>query len=224
MNPSIIIVTISHANQTITAKLSDQRDITIPIGWRPRLHHATNQEKNEWQITDQGQAVHWPRLDETITLQSLLNGQPAEENPISLAQWLESRRAATEPIPTGNSKCLKMLDQAEVHFSNHHFAAGADLVWNAAFQATAQAARALELPCNDKKQAYEVAEYLDRNRPNPELRYVNYLLHAGIYPTLAANQCHLAEDQWRPGEYLEYLPHKRKLVVALEAITKNPTP
>ena len=213
---------ISHPNRTITAKLSDQREITIPIGWQPRLHHATTQERNEWQLTRQGNAVHWPQLDETITLQSLLNGQPAGENPISLPQWLESRRAATDPVPTENSKCLKMLDQAEIHFANHHFTEGGDLVWNAAFQAAAAAAHALGLPCNNKKEAYEVAEYLEQNRPNSEPTYVNYLLNAGIYPTLAANQCHLAEDQWSPQEYIEYLPHKRKLVTALEAIAQNP--
>lgn len=48
MTLTITSIKFSHANQTITAKLSDQRDITIPIGWRPRLHHATTQEKNEW--------------------------------------------------------------------------------------------------------------------------------------------------------------------------------
>lgn len=119
---------------------------------------------------------------------------------------------------------LKMLDQAEAHFKNHRFSEGANLVWQASFQAIAEAAHALNLPCNNKAEAHQAAKTLDQIRPNPELRYINTLLHAAIYTKEAATRHIPSENQWEPDEYVEYLHNKRIMVNALNAIAKETIP
>ena len=116
---------------------------------------------------------------------------------------------------------LEMLDQAEVHFRNHRFVEGADLVWNAAFQSLAQAANLMGIPCNEKAEAYTAAETLDRISPNPETDYGSVILLAGIYPKSAATHHNPTQWQWEPEEYIEYLEDHRIMVKALESLTKE---
>lgn len=114
---------------------------------------------------------------------------------------------------------LEMLDQAEVHFKNQRFIEGADLVWNASFQALAQAAGAMGIPCNEKDEAYEAAAILDRICPSLETDYGSVILLAGIYPKSAATYHNPTQWQWATEEYLEYLEDHRITVKALEAVT-----
>ena len=116
---------------------------------------------------------------------------------------------------------LEMLDQAEVHFRNHRFIEGADLVCKASFQAITQTAQAMNMPCNNKKEIYDFAKYLDRNHPNPEIRYITTILHAGVYPEYAATQHEPDENQWEPYEYIHYLHGHRQMVTALHNITQE---
>lgn len=119
------------------------------------------------------------------------------------------------------NKQLAMLDEAEVHFNNHRFTEGADLVWNAAFQSIAQAARALGIPCENRDQAWPAAKKLDQIRPNPELRYITTILHASVYPEYAATQHEPDENQWEPHEYIDKLDGHRQMVAALQRITEE---
>ena len=116
------------------------------------------------------------------------------------------------------NKQLAMLDEAEIHFRNHRFIEGADLVWNAAFQSLAQAAQALGIPCENRDQAWPAAEQLDQIRPNPEIWYITTILNASAYPRYAATQHEPDENQWEPHEYIEYLEDHRQMVAALRTI------
>ena len=116
---------------------------------------------------------------------------------------------------------LKMLDQAEVHFRNHRFVEGADLVWNAAFQALAQAAQTLGIPCENRDQAWPAAKQLDQIRPNPELRYKTTIIHASVYQDYAATQHEPDENQWEPHEYIDKLDRHRQMVTALQRIAQE---
>ena len=84
--------TVSVSDDTLTAELSDGRTISVPAAWYPRLAHATVAERNSWRLVGSGQGVHWPDLDEDISVESLLAGRPSSESQRSLKRRLESRR------------------------------------------------------------------------------------------------------------------------------------
>lgn len=85
--------TVSVSEDTLTAELSDGRTISVPLTWYPRLIHGTIKERNNWRLIGGGQGIHWPDLDEDISVESLLAGRASGESQRSLKHWLESRQA-----------------------------------------------------------------------------------------------------------------------------------
>ena len=83
--------TISVSEDTLTAELSDGRTISVPLTWYPRLIHGTIGERNNWRLIGGGQGIHWPELDEDISVESLLAGRASGESQRSLKRWIESR-------------------------------------------------------------------------------------------------------------------------------------
>jgi hypothetical protein len=79
---------------TLPVELSDGRAIAAPLVWFPRLVHGTDQERNHWRLIAQGQGIHWPDLDEDISVASLLAGNRSTESQTSLQGWLQQRAAA----------------------------------------------------------------------------------------------------------------------------------
>ena len=84
--------TISVSEDTLTAELSDGRTISVPLTWYPRLIHGKIGERNNWRLIGGGQGIHWPDLDEDVSVESLLAGRASGESQHSLKRWLESRR------------------------------------------------------------------------------------------------------------------------------------
>ena len=76
---------------TLKVDLSDGRTIIIPITWYPRLLHASDEELNSWRLIGHGQGIHWEKLDEDISVESLLAGKPSGESQVSLIKWLQAR-------------------------------------------------------------------------------------------------------------------------------------
>ena len=76
---------------TIDIKLSDGRSLSVPISWYPRLQHGTEAERDNWTLIGSGLGIHWPDLDEDISVEALVAGNPSNETQASLAKWLESR-------------------------------------------------------------------------------------------------------------------------------------
>jgi hypothetical protein len=72
-------------------KLSDGRSISTPIAWYPRLYHGSVAERNNWQFIGRGAGIHWPDLDEDISIEGMIQGRPSTENTVSLKKWLSSR-------------------------------------------------------------------------------------------------------------------------------------
>ena len=77
---------------TLTVELSDGRSIAAPVAWYPRLMHATAAERKTWRLIGGGRGIHWPAIDEDISVDNLLNGQPSGENQASFRKWLDSRK------------------------------------------------------------------------------------------------------------------------------------
>ena len=75
----------------LTAELSDGRSISVPLAWYPRLAHAAPHERRNWRLIGGGEGVHWPDLDEDISVEGLLAGRPSGESQRSLKRWLAAR-------------------------------------------------------------------------------------------------------------------------------------
>jgi hypothetical protein len=59
--------------------LLDGRTISVPLAWYPRLLHATANQLTKWQIAGGGYRIHWPEIDEDLSVDGLLRGLPAPQ-------------------------------------------------------------------------------------------------------------------------------------------------
>ena len=82
---------IEVSEDTLSAELADGRTIAVPLAWYPRLTHATVEERGTWRLIGGGRGIHWPALDEDISVANLLAGQPSAESQSSFKRWLASR-------------------------------------------------------------------------------------------------------------------------------------
>lgn len=78
---------------TLTVDLVDGRSVSVPIGWFPRLKHGKPEERNNWRFIGKGNGIHWPELDEDISVNALLTGKPSGESQSSLKRWLQEHEA-----------------------------------------------------------------------------------------------------------------------------------
>lgn len=77
----------------LTVYLSDGRSISIPLEWYPRLAHATAEEQNDWRLIGGGIGIHWPLIEEDISVSALLEGRKSTESSVSFNRWLAQRTA-----------------------------------------------------------------------------------------------------------------------------------
>lgn len=84
---------VSVSDEEIAVDLTDGRTVVVPLAWYPRLDHGTRQERKRWRLIGRGVGIHWPDLDEDISVEGLLAGRASGESQRSLKQWLESREA-----------------------------------------------------------------------------------------------------------------------------------
>ncbi len=54
--------------------LSDGRQISVPLAWFPRLVTATPQQRQQWELIGLGIGIHWPAIDEDLSVAGLLTG------------------------------------------------------------------------------------------------------------------------------------------------------
>ena|SRR5438128_6075865 len=85
---------VSVSDDALTVDLADGRTITVPLPWFPRLAHGTMAERANWRLIGSGEGIHWPDLDEDISVESLLAGRRSGETQESLRRWLASRKAS----------------------------------------------------------------------------------------------------------------------------------
>lgn len=91
---------VAVSDETLTVELDDGRTISAPIAWFPRLWYATPAERARFQIAGDGAYIHWPDLDEDLTISGILNGSRSVESPESIKRWLEGRRSSNSFSPT----------------------------------------------------------------------------------------------------------------------------
>ncbi len=64
-------------DEAITVSLRDGRRISAPLDWFPKLKAAGREDRAVWEIAAAGHGIHWPRIDEDLSVEGLLRGQPA---------------------------------------------------------------------------------------------------------------------------------------------------
>src|SRR5262245_21493618 len=78
-------------NDELRINLVDGRTLGVPLLWFPRLVNGTANERKNWRFIGKGRGIHWPDLDEDISIANLLAGLPSRESQASFKKWLEVR-------------------------------------------------------------------------------------------------------------------------------------
>jgi hypothetical protein len=78
---------------SVAVDLSDGRTISAPLAWYPRLLHGTPEERENWRLIGSGEGIHWPDLDEDLSVDSLILGRPSGESPATFKRWLQTRKS-----------------------------------------------------------------------------------------------------------------------------------
>jgi hypothetical protein len=79
--------------EALSVDLVDGRTIIVPLVWFPRLWQGTAQERKRFEIFGDGTYIHWPALDEDLTVAGLLEGRRSGESIESLKKWMAFRDA-----------------------------------------------------------------------------------------------------------------------------------
>jgi hypothetical protein len=61
----------------LTVELKDGRVISTPLAWYPSLLNATPEERATWEWIGDGEGIHWPQIDEDLSVAGMLKGSPA---------------------------------------------------------------------------------------------------------------------------------------------------
>ena len=76
-DPRAIDVAVSA--DELTVELADGRRVIVPIAWFPRLLHADQDQRRNWRLVGDGQGIHWPDVDEDLSVSGLLRGAAAPD-------------------------------------------------------------------------------------------------------------------------------------------------
>jgi len=96
MNTSVIdlrpvaVQRVQVTEDTLIVDLMDGRTASVPLTWYPRLLHGQPEERSNWRLIGHGEGVHWPDLDEDISIEDILLGKPSQESPSSFKRWLQA--------------------------------------------------------------------------------------------------------------------------------------
>jgi len=92
--------TVEVSDDALRVDLVDGRTIIVPLVWYPRLWNATSGERNHVEILGDGAYLHWPELDEDLTVAGLLAGKRSGESAESLRKWLKAREIKKRNTPS----------------------------------------------------------------------------------------------------------------------------
>ncbi len=68
-------VDISFAADDLIMRLADGRQVSVPLGWFPRLLRATPEQRSNWKLIGNGIGIHWPLIDEDVSVASMLSAE-----------------------------------------------------------------------------------------------------------------------------------------------------
>lgn len=67
-------VDVQFADDALRVRLTDGREIAVPLEWFPRLRDATAEQRSHWRLIGRGVGIHWEDLDEDLSVAGLLRG------------------------------------------------------------------------------------------------------------------------------------------------------
>lgn len=76
-SPGPRAVAVEVTDDEIIAHLADGRTISVPLAWSWRLSNATPAQRQHYELIGDGLGVHWPAVDEDISVRGMLDGVPA---------------------------------------------------------------------------------------------------------------------------------------------------
>ena len=65
-------VDVTVTDERLIVTLADGRELSAPLAWFPRLSEATREQRQKWRLIGRGHGIHWPEVDEDISVASLL--------------------------------------------------------------------------------------------------------------------------------------------------------
>jgi hypothetical protein len=77
VNVEARIQSVLVSDDEISAQLLDGRTISVPLAWSWRLSEATPEQRSRFEILGSGSGIHWPEIDEDISVEGMLHGIPA---------------------------------------------------------------------------------------------------------------------------------------------------
>lgn len=89
--PEIRAQNVEIDQESLHVDLVDGRSLSVPLAWYPRLMHGTQKQRTNWKLIGAGEGLHWPDLDEDISVENLISGKPSGESQRSFKQWLAER-------------------------------------------------------------------------------------------------------------------------------------
>ncbi|MGE0282563.1 MAG: DUF2442 domain-containing protein [Rhizobiaceae bacterium] len=69
-----IATDVSVSDAMLTVVLEDGRELSVPVAWYPRLRDANPNQRSNWRFIGRGEGIHWPDIDEDISVLGLLSG------------------------------------------------------------------------------------------------------------------------------------------------------
>ncbi len=93
-NAEARVESVHFEKDSLAVHLNDGRRLIVPLAWYPRLYHGRMAERENYRLISNGYGIHWPDLEEDISVSGLIKGQPSGESEDSLAKWLAGRRTA----------------------------------------------------------------------------------------------------------------------------------
>ena len=83
---------VSFSEDSLSVRLDDGRALSVPLTWYPRLLDGTRTEREHYELIGDGQGMHWPELDEDVSVEGLLAGRRSAESAASFAKWRQRRQ------------------------------------------------------------------------------------------------------------------------------------
>jgi hypothetical protein len=71
---------VAFSDAMLRVTLDDGRELAVPIEWFPRLRDGSSAERANWRLIGTGEGIHWPDLDEDISVLGLLSGRVRRRN------------------------------------------------------------------------------------------------------------------------------------------------
>jgi hypothetical protein len=68
-------VDVSFTADDLIARLADGRQVSVPLAWFPKLLRATPEQRGNWRLIGNGIGIHWPLIDEDVSVATMLSAE-----------------------------------------------------------------------------------------------------------------------------------------------------